>query len=54
VTVSVGSNKLTRIESLDADLTTLLARESRFGEVPGLWDGRTGRRVVDALMADRN
>lgn len=50
VTVTIGSNRLTRLESLASDLSDTLNRARRFGSVPPLWDGNTARRVVDALV----
>ena len=41
ITVAVGSNKLTRPETLPGDIDDLLNREPRFGEIPPLWDGQT-------------
>jgi UDP-N-acetylglucosamine 2-epimerase (non-hydrolysing) len=51
VTVTLGSNKLTRIESLSADLEGILSRDAQFGQVPPFWDGRASERIVDCLIA---
>ncbi len=49
VTITLGSNKLTTIQTLDEDIQSVLEREDRFGEVPPLWDGKTAGRIVDLL-----
>ena len=51
VTLTLGSNRLTRLETLDADVEAMLAGPRRRGQVPELWDGRAAERVVDALLA---
>ena len=51
VTVTVGSNRLTRVERLAEDLEAVLAREPRFGAIPPLWDGRTADRIAGALLS---
>ncbi len=50
VTVTLGSNRLTRLDSLRDDLEALLAGPERIGQVPPLWDGRTAGRVLEALV----
>ena len=50
VTIEVGSNKLTRPETLAVDVDTILSRENRFGEIPALWDGHTADRIVNSLV----
>jgi UDP-N-acetylglucosamine 2-epimerase (non-hydrolysing) len=54
VTVTLGSNKLTKLERLADDIAEILNREPRFGQVPPLWDGRTADRIVDALLEREN
>ena len=49
LTVTMGSNRLTSIERLSTDIDKVLARPSRFGQVPPLWDGRTAGRTLEAL-----
>lgn len=51
VTVTLGSNKLTRLDSFLDDLEVLLAGPERIGQVPPLWDGQTAGRVIEALVA---
>lgn len=51
ITVTLGSNRLTKLETFLEDFDALLAGPERLGQVPPLWDGRTARRVLDELIA---
>jgi UDP-N-acetylglucosamine 2-epimerase (non-hydrolysing) len=51
ITVSIGSNKLTTLECLSADIDHVLNRELQFGRVPPYWDGHASERIVDAIIA---
>jgi len=50
VTVTLGSNKLTKLECLADDIAEIFNREERFGRVPPLWDGHASDRIVHALL----
>jgi UDP-N-acetylglucosamine 2-epimerase (non-hydrolysing) len=50
ITITMGSNKLTRLQTLPADIDEVLRRAPRFGNVPSLWDGQTAGRIVKALF----
>jgi UDP-N-acetylglucosamine 2-epimerase (non-hydrolysing) len=49
ITVTLGSNKLTNVERLAADIAEVLSRERRFGRIPPLWDGKAASRIVQSL-----
>ncbi len=51
VTISMGSNRLTRIDTLFGDIERTLAGPEKFGGVPPLWDGRTAERIVEQLVS---
>ena len=49
ITVTVGSNKLTNLVRLAADIAEVLSREPKFGKIPPLWDGKAASRIVQSL-----
>jgi UDP-N-acetylglucosamine 2-epimerase (non-hydrolysing) len=48
-TITLGSNRLTTIETLAADVAELLNKPGRRGTVPPLWDGKTAARILESL-----
>ena len=53
VTITHGSNKLTTIKSLDADIDAVLKQETQSSKIPPMWDGKAAERIVDVLMAHK-
>jgi UDP-N-acetylglucosamine 2-epimerase (non-hydrolysing) len=51
VTVSLGSNRLTKLERLRDDVAEALAGPERKGNIPPLWDGRAADRALQYLLA---
>jgi UDP-N-acetylglucosamine 2-epimerase (non-hydrolysing) len=54
ITLTMGSNRLTSLEKLSADLDLVLKKNLLFGKVPPLWDGRASGRIVDAVVEHSN
>ncbi len=50
VTVTVGSNRLTDLGRLEADVECALRHKSGLGEIPPLWDGHSAERILDSLI----
>jgi UDP-N-acetylglucosamine 2-epimerase (non-hydrolysing) len=50
VTLTVGSNRLTKVATLPADLKSSLNGGASRGQVPTLWDGTTAQRILEALL----
>ena len=55
ITVKLGTNKLTSLESLKKDIEYILNGYSHIGKIPELWDGNTGKRIIKIIseQADR-
>ncbi|MBE3142730.1 MAG: UDP-N-acetylglucosamine 2-epimerase (non-hydrolyzing) [Planctomycetes bacterium] len=51
VTVTMGSNRLTKFDSLIDDVGTVLGGPERTGQIPPLWDGHTAKRILEHLLA---
>jgi UDP-N-acetylglucosamine 2-epimerase (non-hydrolysing) len=49
VTVTQGTNKLTRAGDLAADIARVLSGDWPTGQCPPLWDGKTAQRAVESL-----
>lgn len=50
ITVSVGSNKLTRLDTLHADLAEILNGPETRGQNPEFWDGKSAERIIKSLF----
>ena len=50
ITIAVGSNRLSSIESLRADMEDVLSRDLYQGRIPPLWDGRASERIIEAIQ----
>lgn len=50
VTVTVGTNKLTSLETLKEDVSDIINSRTNNGRIPELWDGLTGQRIIKALV----
>lgn len=50
ITITLGSNRLTKLESLADDVDDVLRGPERRGKVPPLWDGSTAKRILDCLI----
>ncbi len=51
VTITIGSNKLTRLGSLSSDINEVLSRKTETGRIPPLWDGHAAERIIEGLIA---
>jgi UDP-N-acetylglucosamine 2-epimerase (non-hydrolysing) len=50
ITIEVGTNKLTTLDRLSADIEDILNGRRSSGQIPQYWDGQTAERVLDALL----
>jgi UDP-N-acetylglucosamine 2-epimerase (non-hydrolysing) len=50
ITLTMGSNRLTNLDKLSADLDTVLKKPLHFGKVPPLWDGRASERIINTIV----
>jgi UDP-N-acetylglucosamine 2-epimerase (non-hydrolysing) len=53
ITIKIGTNKLTSLEILQADIERILAENQQSGEIPDLWDGKTSKRILKILMVEK-
>lgn len=49
ITISKGTNKLTSFKSIDQDIEHILRDYVLSGEIPEMWDGKTGERIIKEL-----
>ncbi len=50
VTITMGSNKLTTIDRLSADIDEVLGFCTEIGQIPPLWDGLASERIISCLI----
>lgn len=50
VTIHQGTNKLTSMEALSTDIEHILNGFSRRSQIPELWDGNAGYRIIKELL----
>jgi hypothetical protein len=48
--VTQGSNRLTTLSTLAADIRQRIDSTRRLGTVPAFWDGQTAGRICDSLL----
>jgi UDP-N-acetylglucosamine 2-epimerase (non-hydrolysing) len=51
ITITHGSNRLTALPRLSADIAQVLQGQERAGAVPPLWDGRAAKRTLEQILA---
>jgi len=49
ITISVGTNKLLKIDALPDEVNAILEGHGKKGKTPPLWDGKTARRIVTVI-----
>jgi len=50
ITIKIGTNKLTTVETLQDDINRILDGKQQPGEIPELWDGQTSERILKELI----
>jgi UDP-N-acetylglucosamine 2-epimerase (non-hydrolysing) len=50
VTITLGSNRLTQLSRLSADIEEILSAGKEKGRIPPLWDGNASARIIEALI----
>jgi UDP-N-acetylglucosamine 2-epimerase (non-hydrolysing) len=53
ITISQGTNKLTSLKSLSTDIDQLLNGNSRRSQIPEMWDGKAGERVINEIVKNK-
>jgi UDP-N-acetylglucosamine 2-epimerase (non-hydrolysing) len=52
ITITQGSNKLTKLDCLPADIKEALNRPGEIGQPPPLWDGKASQRIIRCLIGE--
>ena len=52
ITITQGTNKLTALETLQADINRILEGNQQSGKVPELWDGLTSERILKIIVGN--
>ncbi|MBC7349713.1 MAG: UDP-N-acetylglucosamine 2-epimerase (non-hydrolyzing) [Candidatus Aminicenantes bacterium] len=52
VTITVGTNRLTSLKTLEADIKKILDGRYKRGTIPKYWDGQTAKRIVKCLVKE--
>ena len=50
VTIKMGSNKLTTMDRLSADIDEVMGCCTEIGQIPPLWDGLASERIINCLI----
>ena len=51
ITITVGTNKLTSLQTLQDDINQILEGNRQTGSIPELWDGLTSERILKVLIS---
>ena len=51
ITIIRGTNRLTSLETMQADINRILDGNQQYGEVPERWDGKTSERILEILIS---
>ena len=49
ITITIGTNKLTSLQTMPEDINQILAGNHQMGSIPELWDGSTSERILKIL-----
>jgi UDP-N-acetylglucosamine 2-epimerase (non-hydrolysing) len=52
ITITVGTNRLTSLKTLEADIKKILDGKYKRGAIPKYWDGKTAGRIVKYLVKE--
>jgi len=52
ITITVGTNRLTSLETMEDDISRILEGNHQPGSIPDLWDGLTSHRILEILVQE--